>query len=545
MNKLIKQIRIFFSRITIRIFIVMFALIIPMNVFIVLLNKRVVNHTRQEFTKSMSSILENHITMLEHRMSLGSNLLWQMKYENKDGIALLNESASERYILYKSAFFNDIKDIVWLTDGLDSYFFCVEARDDILVWNKGSVKYGEVKEYIETQYANKGWDRGWNLKTIEGKEILCLYVEQNEVSYGGWIELDHVRELLENDIQYETEGITFADSAGEEKEGIIRIGSSSEKCDFYINMYFDYRGIQGKIVDSNLYILIGTIVSIFIFPFLYLLIRKLLLVPLETLNIALKKAESGDLEYRITKKANSMEFAHSFWAFNVMIEHIQSLKIENYEKQLEKERMELANLQLQIRPHFLLNSFNLIYTLAQRNENHSIQEIMLYFSGYFRYLFRSGNKLELFQKEQELLEGYIRMTQIRYPHSIEIEYDYDPEIMFVRVPPLLLHNFVENVVKHVVKMGTVTNISIIGQYDDQKVTFMIIDDGQGIPEQKVREMNETMRRTAVDGEHVGFSNSLKRIKYLYGDSADIIITSAEGEGTCITITFPYDLEETK
>lgn len=74
----------------------------------------------------------------------------------------------------------------------------------------------------------------------------------------------------------------------------------------------------------------------------------------------------------------------------------------------------------------------------------------------------------------------MNMAQVRYPQSIEIEYEYDPEIMFVRVPPLLLHNFVENIVKHVVKMGTVTHISVIGQYEEKNVTFMIMDDGQGM-----------------------------------------------------------------
>lgn len=544
MNKFIKRMKSFLNRITIKIFIVILTLILPMNVFIVLLNNYVMKYTQEEFSKSMNSILETYMTMLEHRMSIGSNLLWQMKNENENGIALLNASDNTHYILYKSIFFYDIYDIVLLTDGLDSYFFCVEARDDILIWNKSSNKYSEVEDYIQTQYENDSWDKGWELKSIDGKEILCLYVEQNEVSYGGWIELNDVRKLLEHDIQYENKVITFTSEEGEEEKGTIRISSSSGKCDFSINAYFDSREVQGGIISSNLYILMGTVASLFVFPFLYLLIHKLLLVPLETLNIALKKAETGDLDYRITKKANSEEFAHSFRAYNAMIEHIQRLKIENYEKQLEKERMELVNLQLQIRPHFLLNSFNLIHTLAQRNENHSIQEIILYLSGYFRYLFRSGRSLELYQKEQELLEGYIKMAQVRYPESIEIEYDYDPEIMFVRVPPLLMHNFVENIVKHVVKIGTVTHISIIGQYEDKNVTFMILDDGQGMPEQKVRELDEAMRRMTVDGAHVGFANSLKRIKYFYGDSADIMIASAEGEGTCITITFPYNLEET-
>ena len=134
------------------------------------------------------------------------------------------------------------------------------------------------------------------------------------------------------------------------------------------------------------------------------------------------------------------------------------------------------------------------------------------------------------------------MASVRYPGSIDIEYVYDPEISFVRVPPLMLHNFVENIIKHVVKQGQMTHISVVGQYDEQGVTFMVMDDGPGIEEEKLKELDDSMRRIKLDGAHIGFSNSLRRLKYFYGDGADIVITSEIGAGTCVTIRFPYNLE---
>ena len=80
-----------------------------------------------------------------------------------------------------------------------------------------------------------------------------------------------------------------------------------------------------------------------------------------------------------------------------MADRIQDLKIEVYEKELDRKQMELSNLQLQIRPHFLLNTFNLIYTLAQRGQEKDVQQVILYLSDYFRYLFRSGRNLEIFE----------------------------------------------------------------------------------------------------------------------------------------------------
>ena len=210
---------------------------------------------------------------------------------------------------------------------------------------------------------------------------------------------------------------------------------------------------------------------------------------------------------------------------------------------MDRKQLELSNLQLQIRPHFLLNTFNLIYTLAQRGQEKDVQQVILYLSDYFRYLFRSGRNLEIFEKEQHLIEAYIGTAKVRYPGAIEADYEYDPEIAFVRVPPLLLHNFVENIVKYAISPGKVTHISIVGQYEDGMVSFMIMDDGGGMTEEQVEELDRSMREPRKDGLHIGYANSLKRLRYSYGEKADIEISSEPGEGVCVTVTFPYDLEE--
>ena len=108
------------------------------------------------------------------------------------------------------------------------------------------------------------------------------------------------------------------------------------------------------------------------------------------------------------------------------------LKLENMEKELAKKRLQLNNLQLQIRPHFLLNTFNIMYNLASEKEVDSLKELILYLSYYFRHIFRSGKELELFQKELVLIPGYMKVAKIRYPGALEFTCQMDPEVMLVR-----------------------------------------------------------------------------------------------------------------
>ena len=65
----------------------------------------------------------------------------------------------------------------------------------------------------------------------------------------------------------------------------------------------------------------------------------------------------------------------TFDSFNTMADNIVNLKIENLEKELAKQRIELRNLQLQIRPHFLLNTFNLICILVKKKRTEEVLDL--------------------------------------------------------------------------------------------------------------------------------------------------------------------------
>lgn len=273
--------------------------------------------------------------------------------------------------------------------------------------------------------------------------------------------------------------------------------------------------------------------------------RKLVLKPLKQINKAHEQLQLGNQEYRITRTASSIEFAEAYRSFNEMAENLQKLKIQIYENQIEKQQIELRNLQLQIRPHFLLNTFNLIYSLAEKKESEPIQNITIYLSEYFRYLFRSNKQLELFVKEMKLIQGYIYMASIRYENLVELSVDLDPEIEFVRTPPLLIHNFIENAVKYGFRQGKMLHIDLQGRYDEGKVIFTVTDDGSGMSDD-ILERNQKMFQGELIPEnangHLGLYNSYKRLKYFYGNEANITLTSEPGEITCFTICFPYNLE---
>ena len=76
-----------------------------------------------------------------------------------------------------------------------------------------------------------------------------------------------------------------------------------------------------------------------------------------------------------------------------MLDHIQTLRVNIYEEQLENQQLEIEKLQQQIPTHFLLNAFNLIYNIAQFHDYELIMKISRNLADYFRYCINSDRGL--------------------------------------------------------------------------------------------------------------------------------------------------------
>ena len=80
--------------------------------------------------------------------------------------------------------------------------------------------------------------------------------------------------------------------------------------------------------------------------------------PLIVLNEANKELQKGNEDYQIQTSADSSEFDYAYKNFNTMASSIKELHTEVITKELSNKQLQIDYLQLQIRPHFLLNSFN-------------------------------------------------------------------------------------------------------------------------------------------------------------------------------------------
>ena len=80
---------------------------------------------------------------------------------------------------------------------------------------------------------------------------------------------------------------------------------------------------------------------------------------------------------------------------------------------------------------------------------------------------------------------------------------------------------------------------ITAELNNDILTVSVRDNGKGIPEEKLRDINEGLANEDFKG-HIGMKNVYRRLKLYFGDNADMRIISKENEGTEIIISIDYN-----
>ncbi len=122
---------------------------------------------------------------------------------------------------------------------------------------------------------------------------------------------------------------------------------------------------------------------------------------------------------------------------------------------------ELNLLKAQVQPHFLFNTLNNIYFVAQR-ESPTTAGLLERLSNIMRYFVDEGPKEKiLLTREIDFIRDYIHLEKMRMRHPMQIDFDISGEPAGVSIPPMLLIPLVENVFKHGINKRSEENLLVL------------------------------------------------------------------------------------
>lgn len=294
-------------------------------------------------------------------------------------------------------------------------------------------------------------------------------------------------------------------------------------------------------VNTIVYILFTcVIISLVLVVIVSFKFSRTLTNPIFKLKRLMKQAESGDLTVRFNFQHND-EIGELGQSFNHMIARIDQLIQMVYVEQENKRTAEMKSLQEQIKPHFLYNTLDTISWMARDYDAEDIVRLVDALTNMFRIGLSHGKDIITVKEEITHVSNYLYIQKIRYKDKLNYVIHVDESLYAVEVPKLILQPLVENAIYHGVKAkrggGTIT---ITGVPEGENLVFTVQDNGAGMPQEKVEELNRRMSERSVLDEKKSFGLFYirERIQLCYGKGYGVHVESTLGEGTRVTITLP-------
>jgi len=202
------------------------------------------------------------------------------------------------------------------------------------------------------------------------------------------------------------------------------------------------------------------------------------------------------------------------FVFRIAIAYF-TLKRQTEEILLQKSQAELNLLKSQVQPHFLFNALNSIYYRVYKVDPPSaglierLADIMRYFVD------ESPKDVVPVSTEVAFIENYIALERIRIRHGAAVNFEkaYTPDL---RIPPMLLMTFVENIFKHGIDKSQKKNQVTISLVQQNSHLFFTTRNRKVNPE------------AGDEPGGFGIINLTKRLRMLYGDKFELTIDD-EGE----------------
>lgn len=278
-----------------------------------------------------------------------------------------------------------------------------------------------------------------------------------------------------------------------------------------------------------------------VFGILLILLTLLALFQSQNLNERLTKILDGLRELgegHFDQKIEPLgkdEFGVIAKEVNRMGSEIDHLIQDNYQNQLIIKSTELNLLQEQINPHFLYNALAVISSLSMRENGKETVKSIRYLADFYRISLNKGRKVITVAEEIALLNNYMKIQLLRFSDLVEIEFHVDPDVEQYYTIKLLLQPLVENAIHHAREEERLITIHVRAYQSDERVCFDVEDNGIGIPDGKLKQLQEELLKQQ---EGFGLKNVDKRIKLAYGQEYGVSVFSVYGEGSRIHLEIP-------
>ena len=328
------------------------------------------------------------------------------------------------------------------------------------------------------------------------------------------------------------------------KQKYLCVTHTSQKTNIKIHSVISEKYLFREIEEFNkvLFILIiGCLIFSLIISYLA---TNFLLKPLELLKARIRNYQQNKLfnQYYSSTKNEILELGI---AYDGMLTEIDNLITKVYQTNLISLEAEYKALQAQMDPHFIFNTLESINMQAITNEQYEISDMIAELGKLIRYRLKNDEQQVPIEQEIMFSKSYVKLMRNRMGDSLDVLWEIELKQESVLVPKYLIQPLIENSLNHgfsETHQKILINVEI--KKIDDKLIITVSDNGVGMNEEKVRELNKFINdlqegpglpNHIKSNSGIALGNINRRLKLLYGVNSKVLITSTFGIGTKVKI----------
>ncbi len=199
---------------------------------------------------------------------------------------------------------------------------------------------------------------------------------------------------------------------------------------------------------------------------------------------------------------------------------------ENYVKQQLLLETQVSKLQAQIRPHFIYNTLESVYCLAETNGDRRIAIMTAALGKLLRATLKEQRNVISLKEDMDIAESYLKIQSVRLEERLQVTVQIEEVYQDIRIPAMTIQPIVENAILHAAEeMLELCEIAIYGRERDGFFELVVEDNGPGIDVDIIKKL-ET-KEVMPKGLGIGLTNINKRLKILISEKSGIVIERDE------------------
>ena len=374
------------------------------------------------------------------------------------------------------------------------------------------------------------------IRKLPDRLVIGVFSSDGGIFMGAVLDEADINDVFRQVLDDEKADIQLIWNPGETTQNSAAdLSISSQMFPLQLN-YFDVKSTQDQFVQtvtrlSMIFVICGVLNLIVFIVIWYVKTYR----PLHLMLIdAFSHTESGDLHYRITTTPDS-PFASIYASYNHMMEKMEAYVENDLERQVLVNRANLKQLQAQISPHFIYNSYYVLYRLIKKGDRDISIQLAENLGQFFQYITRNAEDEKRLCDEVEHARSYASIQKIRFRDMLDVEIEPAPEeIANVYVPRLILQPVLENAFKYAYEtvcesMRLYLHFEVQSPYQFQ----ILVENSGNVSDDTVKMIREKLANTDPRMETTALVNIHRRLKIYFQQSSGLEVERSSLGGLLI------------